>query len=214
MSSGLELTLRIFLPSFFILYVLTGHTFAVASFKKKYGFDPTRVGRHDPVMKLGESSRNAIFAVVFLMTFAYAAQPRLLDYLGPIRVLDVTAVRLVGVIVLVGSLVLVRRSQVDLRDSWRLGLDLAAAPTDLITSGLYARSRNPVYVGMLATCLGLFLVLPNAVTLAIVAVAFVLLQVRIRVEEQYLLNTHGEGYAEYCRRIPRWLFQRAAEVKR
>jgi len=214
MSSALDLTLRIFLPCYFILYVLTGGTFAVASFKKKYGFDPTPVVKHDPVMKLSESCRNAVFAVVFLLTFAHAAHPPLLAYLGPIHILEVPIVRLVGVIVLVGSLILVRLSQIDLKSSWRFDLDLAGEPTDLITGGLYARSRNPIYVGMLATCVGLFLVLPNAITLAVATVAFVILQVRIRVEEQYLLNTHGEAYADYCRRTPRWLFSRAPAVDR
>jgi hypothetical protein len=36
----------------------------------------------------------------------------------------------------------------------------------------------------------------------------VLLQIRIRLEEAYLLGVHGEAFAEYCRRTPRWLLGR------
>lgn len=209
MSDVSDIGLRIFLPGYFVLYVLAGGPIAVASFKRKYGFDPTPVAKHDPVMKFGESCRNVIFAVVLLMTFAHAGYPPILAYLGPIHVLERPMLRVAGLVLLVVSLILVRVSQIGLKSSWRFDLDLAAAPTELITNGLYSRSRNPIYVGMAATCVGLFLVLPNAVTLAIAMVAFVILQVRIRVEEQFLLNMHGEAFSEYCRRTPRWLFGRA-----
>jgi protein-S-isoprenylcysteine O-methyltransferase Ste14 len=58
---------------------------------------------------------------------------------------------------------------------------------------------------MIGTALGLFLVLPNAVSLAIAALTLLLLQVRVGVEEEYLSRAHGPRFAEYCRRTPRWL---------
>lgn len=205
MSGLTDVALRVFLPVYFVLYIFTGYTLAVAHFKKTYGFDPTPVRHHDPIIRLGESYRNVIFGIVLLITLANAIHPPLLAQLGPIPILQAPFVRVVGVIVLIGSLALVRVSQRHLRSSWRIGLDLAAAPPDLITDGLYARSRNPIYVGMAATGVGLLLVLPNAVTLAIAAMILLLLQVRIRVEERYLLTVHGEAYAAYCSRTPRWL---------
>lgn len=207
MSSAVDVAMRVFLPLYFIAYILLGYTFAVASFRRKYGFDPLAITQPDPVMELGERYRNVLFAIVLAMIGVYAIHPPILSYLGPISVLNVPALRLLGVAVLIGSLVLVRIAQSEMGRSWRLGFDLAAPPTELITSGLFSRTRNPIYLGMVGLGLGVFTVLPNAVTLTVAALTVLILQTRVLVEEGYLLAKHGEAYSAYCRATPRWLFR-------
>ena len=199
--------MRIFLPLYFIAYILLGYTFTVGSFRKKYGFDPLAIAQPDPVMALGERYRDVLFAIVLAMIVAYAIHPPILSYLGPISVLDVPALRLLGAAVLIGSLVLVRIGQSQMGRSWRLGCDLAAPPTELITSQMFSRTRNPIYLGMVGLGLGLFMVLPNAVTLTVAALTLLILQTRVLVEERYLLAKHGDAYTAYCRATPRWLFR-------
>ncbi|GLV95126.1 MULTISPECIES: methyltransferase family protein [Streptomyces] len=89
--------------------------------------------------------------------------------------------------------------------SWRVGVD-SAERTDLVTSGLFATVRNPVFTAMTVTAAGLALMAPNAVAvLALVGlVAAVQLQVRI-VEEPYLAAAHGAAYADYTARAGRFL---------
>lgn len=205
MNSHADLALRIFLPSYFVAYMLIGGALAVSRVRKKYGIDPLAVRTPDPVMALGESYRNGLFAAALVIVFAHAFRPSLLAYLMPIPYLEAPAVRWTGVVLLLSSLLLVRVSQIQMGRSWRLGCDRGATPTELITTGLYARSRNPIYLGMTLTSTGLFLTLPNAVTFAMANLTFLLLQVRIRVEEGYLAASHGEAFAAYCRDTPRWL---------
>lgn len=207
-----ELALRIFLPCYFLAYVLIAGALAVRTFRKKYGINPLAVKKPDPIMVLGELYRNVLFAVTFVTVFLYAFRPSLLAYLGPIPYLQAPAVQLTGVALLLASLVLVRVSQLQLKSSWRFGCDRAGAPPELVTTGLYARSRNPIYVGMTLTGVGLFLALPNAVTFALANLAFLLLQVRIRVEEEYLMQSHGAAFEAYCRSTPRWLFRRGPQT--
>lgn len=199
--------MRIFLPLYFVAYILLGYTFTVASFRKRYGLDPVAIARPDPVMALGERYRNVLFTIVLAMLVVYAIHPPTLSYLGPIAILEVPALRLLGAAVLIGSLVLVRIAQSQMGRSWRVGFDLAAPPTELITSGMFSRTRNPIYVGMVGLGLGLFMVLPNAVTLTVAALTLLILQTRVLVEERYLLAKHGEAYTAYCRATPRWLFR-------
>ena len=206
MKSTVDVAMRIFLPVYFIAYILVAYMFTVASFRKRYGFDPRRIERPDPVMELGETYRNVLFAIVLAMLVAYAIHPPVMSYLGPISILDVPAVRLTGAAVLVGSLVLVRLAQGQMKSSWRLGFDMAGPPTELITSGIFARTRNPIYLGMALLGVGLFLALPNVVTMTVGSLSVLILQTRVRVEERYLLEKHGEVYAAYCRRTPRWVF--------
>lgn len=200
-----DLILRIFLPVYFVVYMLAGLTLNLVRARKKYGIDAGRVQKGHPVMELGERWRNVLFAAALVMVALFAIDPPLLSWCVPIPYLETPPVRGVGVALLLASFVVVRTAQSQLGSSWRVGLDLAAPPAALITSGIYARSRNPIYMGMLGTAAGLFLVLPNAVSLAIAALSLLLLQVRVRVEEEYLLKAHGAAFTDYCRRTPRWM---------
>ena len=88
--------------------------------------------------------------------------------------------------------------------SWRIGID-EEHRTPLVREGVFGVSRNPIFLGMMLTLLGLFLVIPNAVTLHVLGLGVVLIQIRVRLEEEFLSGAHGEAYAEYRRDVRRWL---------
>jgi len=205
MTPSGELLLRLFLPVYFVTFILVGGPLSARAFKKKYGFDPLAMGEEDPVMAFGERVRDAIFGAILLITFTNAVVPAVQDYLGPIEYLEVPALRWAGVALMVGCLILVRAGQLQLKSSWRYGIDRANPPDELITTGLFARSRNPIYLGMLSVSVAFFLVMPNAVSLAVACTAFVLLQMRIRIEEDFMREVYGERYDAYCARTRRWL---------
>jgi protein-S-isoprenylcysteine O-methyltransferase Ste14 len=75
----------------------------------------------------------------------------------------------------------------------------------LITKGLYRFSRNPIYLFLLAGLAGLFLILPNAITLSVVFASYHVLQVTMRVEESFLTKHHGEKYLDYKSHVRRLL---------
>ena len=80
------------------------------------------------------------------------------------------------------------------------------ASSALIRSGLYARSRNPMYLGMAVTSAGIaiyFESLTAAVLLGLVVVAIDRLV--ISCEEQYLERRFGEDYRAYRAQVRRWL---------
>ena len=66
-------------------------------------------------------------------------------------------------------------------------------------------SRNPIFLGMRLTLLGLFLILPNAFTLVVMVAGDLLMQIQVRLEEDFLTKTHGETYLNYCKRTRRWI---------
>ncbi len=57
---------------------------------------------------------------------------------------------------------------------------------------------------MMFTLFGLFLVIPNALTLLTLVLGVVLIQIQVRLEEEFLAKSHGAEYTEYRRRIRRW----------
>jgi len=76
----------------------------------------------------------------------------------------------------------------------------------LVTNGVFAISRHPMYLGMTLILVG-FAVLLGTLTPFVVAAAFaVLLDVRfVRVEERMLAETFGDDWHVYRRRVRRWL---------
>jgi len=198
---------RVVLPLFFVLYLVLVGPWSIFSFRRRYGIDPLALGAPDPVMDFEEAYRNALFAVVLLMTGANAVRPEIQAYLGPFPFLDRPALKLTGMLVLVLSLVLIRVSQLQLGSSWRFGIDRMHPPDELIRHGVFARSRNPIYLGLILTGVGLFLAMPNAISLAVPNLAFVLLQSRVRIEELFMEEVFGDQYRAYRRETPRWLIR-------
>ncbi|MGA6539208.1 methyltransferase family protein [Stenotrophomonas sp. NPDC101269] len=80
-----------------------------------------------------------------------------------------------------------------------------AASTQLVTSGIYRYTRNPMYLGHALILAGWTLHLGNA--LAMIALpAFVLFVTRFQIQpEERALAQRFPDYASYCRRVRRWL---------
>jgi protein-S-isoprenylcysteine O-methyltransferase Ste14 len=95
-------------------------------------------------------------------------------------------------------------AQAQMGTAWRVGIDKGQA-TPLVQHGLFARSRNPIFLSMRMALLGLVLVAPSAATLVLLVAGELLMQVQVRLEEQHLAGLHGERYAAYCKRVRRWL---------
>jgi protein-S-isoprenylcysteine O-methyltransferase Ste14 len=89
-------------------------------------------------------------------------------------------------------------------ESWRIGID-TEHQTPLVQKGVFRISRNPIFLGLMVTLLGLFLTLPNALTLLAFFLGVVLIGVQVRLEEEYLVQMHAQAYQEYRKRVRRWL---------
>ncbi len=145
-----------------------------------------------------------LFAAVVAAVAVYSISEQLYQYLTPITWLERRWLRAVGVVLLLTSLAWTVVAQAQMGESWRIGID-EERRTPLVRKGVFALSRNPIFLGMISTLLGLFLVTPNAVTLLVFVLGVVLMQIQVRLEEEFLSKTHGEHYAEYRRDVRRWL---------
>jgi protein-S-isoprenylcysteine O-methyltransferase Ste14 len=101
------------------------------------------------------------------------------------------------------GLALVVAAQWQMGRSWRVGIDPQARP-GLVTHGLYARTRNPIYAGMLLALIGFALVLPTLPAIALVAAAALCVHIQVRAEEGYLARTYGDEFAHYAARVGRF----------
>ena len=72
-----------------------------------------------------------------------------------------------------------------------------AKATKLVTTGLYAKIRNPIYVFGALTLVGIAIVLENWVLLVLVVVLIPIPVMRARKEEAVLHQAFGEEYDKY-----------------
>ncbi|SDQ63332.1 methyltransferase family protein [Natronobacterium texcoconense] len=86
-------------------------------------------------------------------------------------------------------------------------------PDELVTSGVYSYTRNPMYVGVLLVIVGQALRQRSLSPLWWALGCWIGFHNRvIRFEEPHLAEKHGEEYEQYCEDVPRWLpFGRGAE---
>ncbi len=110
----------------------------------------------------------------------------------------------VGVLFCLAGLLLLLWSLVSFGQSFRVGID-TEHPGELITGGLFAFSRNPIYVAFAFILLGQFLIFSNWILLVCLIAGIWLFHRQVLREEDYLKKHYGKEYLEYCNRVRRYL---------
>ncbi len=194
------------MPTALLAYFLT--FFAVA-----FVWPTWRLWRRDRINALvlpfddtayGVVSKGFRLLILALFAALIAALWLPMKQFGPLPWLDHAAIRIAGIVLLVGSLILIVVAQAQMGQSWRIGID-TGRPTALVQTGVFSRSRNPIFLSMRVNLLGLLLLWPNAATVAAFLLGEVLMQVQVRLEEDHLGRMLGTDYADYRRRTPRWI---------
>jgi protein-S-isoprenylcysteine O-methyltransferase Ste14 len=110
----------------------------------------------------------------------------------------------VGVGLCLAGLLFFVWSLVSFGRSFRVGID-TEHPDKLVTTGVFAVSRNPLYVAIWIVLLGQFLVFPNWILLIYLGAASWLLHRQVVREEAYLKQRYGSAYTDYASRVRRYL---------
>jgi protein-S-isoprenylcysteine O-methyltransferase Ste14 len=111
----------------------------------------------------------------------------------------------VGAALLAGALWLFWRSHAALRENWTNSVQLRRGH-DLVTTGVYARIRHPMYASAWIFSVAQVLLLHNWLAGWSALVTFgILYFARVGREERMMLDHFGEPYREYMRRTGRVL---------
>lgn len=109
-----------------------------------------------------------------------------------------------GVTFCLGGLLILIWSIISFGDSFRVGIDTDQS-VELITSGVFAISRNPIYVGFWLFLLGQFLIFPNWILLIFIGAATWLFHRQVLREEEFLKEHFGGEYTRYLNQVRRYL---------
>ena len=146
--------------------------------------------------------------VLFVVALVLGLAAPILDLAGaldPVGALNGEIGHAAGIGLFWGGMVTTLAAQFAMGESWRIGVD-PDERTKMVTSGPFSVVRNPIFTAMIPTALGLALLVPNVVAIVGFVALVVALEIQVRlVEEPYLLKAHGKSYADYARRVGRFV---------
>jgi protein-S-isoprenylcysteine O-methyltransferase Ste14 len=109
-----------------------------------------------------------------------------------------------GALLCLAGLALFLLSLISFGRSFRVGID-EERPDKLVRTGVFAISRNPIYVAFGSVLLGQFLLFSNWILLAYFFAAVWLFHRQVLREEDFLKQHYGREYLEYHARVRRYL---------
>ncbi len=96
-------------------------------------------------------------------------------------------------------------SVITMQDSWRAGVS-KTDKTELVTKGIYQISRNPAFLGFDLVYIGITLLFFNWILYVISIFAILMLHLQIvNVEEDFLLESFGDDYLNYRKKVCRYI---------
>lgn len=142
-------------------------------------------------------------ALVFLLGAAMGVATRTAPTLGftvPAAPILAAGLALAGLVLVIVGVVSFRKARTTISP---LHPEAAAR---LVVSGIYRRTRNPMYLGMLLALLGWGVFLANLLAI-VLAVVFVPLMNRLQIgpEEKVLAARFGTAFTAYRSAVRRWL---------
>ncbi|MEE4245579.1 MAG: methyltransferase [Kangiellaceae bacterium] len=214
--------IRIFLAVFFTFIALF------------YGLRLLRSKRKKPLTFIGEFGsahfwghitfrmfRIAIWAACVLRVFYQEVD----NYLGILGGLTVVEINLLGITLMLSGFALVVYAHRSLGRAWHSGIDaservmieqsisehssesdnIGEVAAQLVTDGIYSKSRNPIFIGVLFGQFGFFLALPSLFSAVCFIAGVLAILNQVKLEEQHLSVLWNSRYQRYQQRVPRWL---------
>ncbi|EAQ41080.2 isoprenylcysteine carboxylmethyltransferase family protein [Polaribacter sp. MED152] len=190
--------------AYFILYFLLVFVVRSLLLWQRTGVNPLTFNKKDDAHGYNGKIYTFISFLELMVVGVYAFKIEWYKYLLSFWYLENEILFKIGWVFLILSLIVVWFSQTQMANSWRIGID-EKNKTELVTSGMFSISRNPIFLGIMIANIGLFLVIPNAFTLLIISLSVISINTQIRLEEDFLKQEFGNEYLKYRKKVRRWL---------
>jgi protein-S-isoprenylcysteine O-methyltransferase Ste14 len=194
--------IRLILPIYFIVYFGIAFILKSVIVARRIGKNPLVLPKDDSAFGLIGLYFKLTLIAMFFYVLAFAFFPSWHDNFLIITSLDSLNIKYFGLGLLAISLIWTIIAQGHMKNSWRIGID-TKTKTELVTTGLFKVSRNPIFFGMIISLVGLFLTTPNALTGLFMILGYILIQIQIRHEEEFLIKEHGQNYESYKQKVRR-----------
>lgn len=155
--------------------------------------------------KFGELDKTDFLIPPFALFYFYLAFANAFGWPTPVHAwVHSVSLAWLGVVFCLAGLTLLFLSLVAFGRSFRVGID-TNRPDKLVTSGVFAVTRNPIYVGFGFVLLGELFIDPHWVLLLYLFAGIALFHRQVLREESFLREHYGNEYELYCSRVRRYL---------
>ena len=198
------MALKIYLPIYLIMYMLVAFVIPTYRTYKQTGINPITFGKNDNAHDYIGFIMKVLIVLLFVAVLTYSMSEKMYSYLVPISYLQTQILTITGLALIHIALVWISIAQFQMSNSWRIGID-EENKTKLVTDGVFLISRNPIFLGMIISVLGLFFIVPNALTFFLTMTTYIIIQIQIRLEEEFLQKQHAQDYVNYKLKTKRLL---------
>ena len=178
-----------------------------------------RLSRNVNPIAIGGGKRGVVLALELISVaglmvwlvevFLYAFHSNFRIFPAPLdgQLVSSQPVKLIGVALVSLALASFAMAYASFGDSWRVGFDVKN-PGELVTTGMFSISRNPIYLSLDLWFIGIFLINGTLIFLIFAGLAVAAMHWQIRQEETFLSNLYGQPYRDYCARTGRYAARR------
>ncbi len=200
MDITIDLFTRYFLGGYFTFIALFYSTKLIMN---RTGKTITFLGKVGSAHWYGHITFRVFRLAIWWVCLARIFYPQIDIYIGVFEPLMASVINLVGLGLMVAGFGLIFTCHNLLKQHWRLGID-ELGPEKLVTTGIYSRSRNPIFLGVLIGQFGFLLALPSVFSLVCLSLGIVSVISQIKLEEAHLRKYLKEPYLSYCKTVPRY----------
>ncbi len=196
--------MAIYLFAYYCVFLVT--VFVIPSYitYKKTGINPFRFDKKETAINYVGKAYKMISSLAFITIILNAFFPQIMTYLVPIEYLNSNTLPWIGLALLHLTFILIVIAQRNMADEWRIGID-DENKVNLVTKGLFSITRNPIFLAVIIQFIGLFLMIPNMITAILLVSGILVIQIQVRLEEEFLLEAIGDEYKTYKSKVKRWL---------
>jgi protein-S-isoprenylcysteine O-methyltransferase Ste14 len=133
-----------------------------------------------------------LWSIFIIITAMHIYLPSIISNL----VIKIAWLKYIGIIFCYIGLIIFLLALISFGKAWRIGIDENNS-NDLITSGIFKYSRNPIFLFMDIYFTGIMLIYPNILFIIITIGTIIGLHLQIIREEKFLEIKFGEKYIKY-----------------
>ena len=143
------------------------------------------------------------FWIIEVVRYSLRVESHLLPSFFHTELFNSLPAKIIGSVLLSLGALMIVLAQISFGDSWRIGID-REKPDKLITKGIFAFSRNPIFFAFNLYFTGTLFI--NGTVIFLILSVFVVLNLHYHIlcEERFLMETYGQEYEDYCSTVGRY----------
>ena len=188
---------------FLILWIILFWVYHFASYGKVEG-------QHEKSMKEkygGSAIWQSLFGLSFIAWTAiiliYFFHYNSINWIYRLSFIDYVPVKILAIMLMCFAFLLYFLFTISVGKSIKSGLTSGDKPL-LVSTGIYKYSRHPAYLAFLIFSIGIFFIIPNVITLALLIYTCVATYGHTLGEEKKLILLYGEDYKQYQNNVGRF----------